>query len=63
MKPDSPVTFPMETERILSGCAALKEGVIGIMEFGHAVRFTEMLDIKELGGNAGKGKFDFVGGN
>lgn len=52
----------METERILSGCAALKEGVIRIMEFGHTVRFTGTLDIKELGGNAGKGKFDFVRG-
>lgn len=32
------------------------------MEFGRTVRFTGMLDIKELGGNAGKGKFDFVRG-
>lgn len=62
MKRDLLVTFLVEMQRILSGDAALKESVIRIMEFGHAVRFKEMLDIKEFGGNAGKRKFDFVRG-
>lgn len=62
MKRDLPATFSTETQRFLSGCAAPKQSVIRIMEFGHAVRFTGMSDIKELGGKAGKRKFDFVRG-
>lgn len=41
MKPDLAVTWK---RRILSGYAAPKGGVIGIMGFGHTVRLPEMLE-------------------